>query len=153
MPSHGRGPVTRSSGWTLRLRPSRRRKKNSEGLDNPPTWVQADVFVLGSQDDSSPLRESSLDIVWEQTCLCAIDPQRRNEYFKTIDRLLKPGGHWLAVIWNHGNDDGPPFDLDPNKVDALAPNSLQRQQCQELQDPEGPRPKQFLLRYLKSPST
>jgi methyl halide transferase len=67
--------------------------------------LEADIFAL------PPELDASFDIVWEQTCLCAIDPARRPEYVQTMQRLLKPQGTLYALLWNHQRQGGPPHDL------------------------------------------
>lgn len=69
------------------------------------TALESDIFALPSELDTS------FDIVWEQTCLCAIDPARRGEYVQTMHRLLKPKGTLYALLWNHQRQGGPPYDL------------------------------------------
>jgi SAM-dependent methyltransferase len=69
--------------------------------------LQADVFDLPHDLDHS------FDVVWEQTCLCALDPARRTEYVDVVWRMLEPGGRLYALLWNHGEDGGPPWDLGP----------------------------------------
>ncbi|MFQ5899391.1 MAG: methyltransferase domain-containing protein [Candidatus Methylomirabilia bacterium] len=50
------------------------------------------------------------DGIWEYTCFCAIDPNRRAEYVRLVRTLLKPDGWLLACFWPLGQGrDGPPF--------------------------------------------
>ena len=67
--------------------------------------VEADLFALPEA------WAGSFDVVWEQTCLCAIDPARRGEYVQAMHRMLRPGGTLYALLWNHGREGGPPHDL------------------------------------------
>jgi len=69
------------------------------------TWLEADLFDLPAELDGT------FDIVWEQTCFCAIDPARRGEYVEVIARLLAPGGAWMGVVWEVGRPGGPPWSL------------------------------------------
>ncbi len=77
------------------------------------TALEADIFALPSEYDAS------FDIVWEQTCLCAIDPARRPEYVQTMLRVLKPRGTVHALLWNHQRAGGPPHDLPRALTQAL----------------------------------
>ena len=49
------------------------------------------------------------DLVFEHTCFCAIDPALRDRYVKSLVKVLKPGGHYLAVFYNIQPRTGPPF--------------------------------------------
>ncbi len=69
------------------------------------TWVEADLFALPSE------LEGAFDIVWEQTCLCALPSERRPEYAQAIASVLRPGGVLHAVLWEHGAEGGPPWNL------------------------------------------
>ena len=54
------------------------------------------AFFSGDFLDDSP--EQPFDLVFEHTLFCAIDPARRDEYAKALDRWLKPGGLSLPFI-------------------------------------------------------
>jgi len=64
------------------------------------------------------------DGVWEYTCFCAIDPARRPEYVRLLQRILKPGGWLLACFFpiRAGSSSGPPFATTEGEVrELLAP--------------------------------
>ena len=67
----------------------------------------ADLFAL------PPDLDGKFDVVFEHTCFCAIDPQRREDYVDAIVRLLKPGGLFLAIFFLDPDlgegEKGPPF--------------------------------------------
>jgi SAM-dependent methyltransferase len=50
------------------------------------------------------------DAVYEQTCLCAIDPAHWAAYERRLADWLVPGGHLLALFMQTGRKGGPPFD-------------------------------------------
>jgi len=56
----------------------------------PVQAVQADIFVL------PPAFDHQFDTLLEYTCFCAIDPARRGEYVDVAERVLKPGGTYVA---------------------------------------------------------
>lgn len=60
-----------------------------------------------------------VDLVWEQTCLCALPPDSRRAYLEAMATILRPEGTMVALLWNHGNEDGPPWDLPPVLVEGL----------------------------------
>ena len=66
-------------------------------------------------DCHQPPLAGSFDLVWEHTCYCAIPPERRPEYVRSVAAALKPGGQLLGVFfltpWDEDEDQsqGPPF--------------------------------------------
>ena len=72
-----------------------------------------DIFYLDASF------EGQFDYVLEHTCFCAIPVKRREEYVQTVRRLLKPGGKMIAVFWQHGDPDGPPFSTTPEELERL----------------------------------
>lgn len=50
------------------------------------------------------------DAVYEQTCLCALDPAHWADYEQRVGDWLLPGGTLLALFMQTGSDGGPPFD-------------------------------------------
>jgi len=49
------------------------------------------------------------DVVYEQTCLCALPPARWPDYQARLAAWLRPGGRLLALFIQTGRDGGPPF--------------------------------------------
>jgi len=73
------------------------------------TLVQQDLF------DYRP--QHPFDVIYEQTCLCAIDPARRMDYEAWAFENLKRGGHLLLLLMQTPDPQtGPPFHCG---VDAL----------------------------------
>jgi SAM-dependent methyltransferase len=50
------------------------------------------------------------DAVYEQTCLCALDPGHWAAYERRLRDWLLPGGRLLALFMQTGRAGGPPFD-------------------------------------------
>jgi SAM-dependent methyltransferase len=75
--------------------------------------AQYDFFAL------PPEYDASFDYVLEHTFFSAIDPGRREEYVRTVRRLLKPGGLLIALLYAHGRPGGPPFTTSEDEVRAL----------------------------------
>lgn len=80
--------------------------------------VQADVL--------SYQPEKLLDAVYEQTCLCAIDPDHWVAYAEQLARWLRPGGSLYVLFMQvdrpgakDGLKQGPPFHCDINAMYAL----------------------------------
>ncbi|WP_411827007.1 methyltransferase domain-containing protein [Luteolibacter sp. AS25] len=60
--------------------------------------------------------------IWEHTCFCAIDPQRRENYAESCSRLLQSGGHLIGVFFLTAQDpgeeqQGPPFNSTISELD------------------------------------
>jgi len=54
--------------------------------------------------------DGKYDIIIEQTFFCAIDKERRREYFETMYNLLKPNGKLVGLLFDDAlNVDYPPF--------------------------------------------
>ena len=80
------------------------------------TTVQDDIFSLvGKYPDT-------FDYVIEQTCFCAIHPNRRKEYEIIVRTILKPGGK-LVGLWfpldKSQEEGGPPFGTTIDEVKSI----------------------------------
>jgi SAM-dependent methyltransferase len=53
--------------------------------------------------------KAQYDLVIEQTLFCAIDPQLRGDYIKTVKGLLAPKGKLVGLLFNRNFEGGPPF--------------------------------------------
>jgi SAM-dependent methyltransferase len=80
---------------------SRGRKKFSR-FENIQ-WLQADLFKLGREHDQS------YDVIFENTCFCAINPAKRSELVQIWRRLLAPGGFLMANLFVMEKRNNPPF--------------------------------------------
>lgn len=63
-----------------------------------------DVFEYLRAQESA-----SLDLVFEHTFFCAMNPLRRADYLRELIRVLKPGGRWLGIFFLLEHAGGPPF--------------------------------------------
>ena len=54
--------------------------------------------------------ERPFDAVYEQTCICALDPAHWSEYEQRLYAWLVPGGRLFALFMQTGRPGGPPFD-------------------------------------------
>jgi len=82
--------------------------------------LQAEV-ILGDLFSYAP--EASFDAVYEQTCMCAIQPDQRAAYEQQLYGWLKPGGRLLALFMQTGAEGGPPFHCDVPDMRGLFPVS------------------------------
>ena len=78
--------------------------------------IKKDIF------DLIPDYSSQFDYIIEQTCFCAIDPRKRQQYGNLVHDLLKVGGK-LIGLWMPLDKDiidgGPPFGVKENEVKKL----------------------------------
>ncbi|MBT3299446.1 MAG: hypothetical protein HN657_00885, partial [Candidatus Marinimicrobia bacterium] len=84
-----------------------------------------DVHIQAIQDDIFSLKQkyaNTFDYVIEQTCFCAIDPSRRNDYADVVQSILKPGGQ-LIGLWfpldKTMEEGGPPWATSIDEVKSL----------------------------------
>ena len=77
-------------------------------------FQERDIFSLGRE------YANTFDGVWEYTRFCAIAPDRRAEYVRTIAAVLKPGGWYLACFFPmRSRSAGPPFPVARAEVRRL----------------------------------
>ncbi len=73
--------------------------------------VQSDLFTY--QPDAP------FDVIYEQTCLCALPPQRRGCYEKRLATWLISGGSLVAAFMQSDSGSGPPFACPPEAMRQL----------------------------------
>ena len=78
--------------------------------------VETDIFLLTSQFSCE------FDYVIEQTCFCAINPSRREEYEQLVKTIIKPNGK-LIGLWfpldKPMDDGGPPWGTTISEVKSI----------------------------------
>lgn len=79
------------------------RSKKLFGHLNNITWVQSDIFKLPESFNNS------FDLVYEYTCLCAINPKQRNNLVQVWSRSLHDQGQLMATLFCMYKRTGPPF--------------------------------------------
>ena len=110
------------------------------GLDYAPAAVAKTRALLASRDLKADVIEAdvlawsppaAVDVVYEQTCLCALHPDHWAAYARQLHRWIVPGGTLCAMFMNFariesmdGVIDGPPFHCDINAMRALFPATL-----------------------------
>ena len=76
-------------------------------IDFPHVQVHhADFF-----DASSWAGDCQVGAIWEHTCFCAIPPELRDAYAKTVSQILPTGGKLVGVFFTEMDDEnsGPPW--------------------------------------------
>jgi len=64
---------------------------------------QADLFNWSPAD-------GPFDLIYEQTCLCALPPGQWSAYADRLAQWLRPGGVLAALFMQTGKPGGPPYD-------------------------------------------
>ena len=91
------------------------------GLDIAPTAI-ADLHALLKNNDVQAeavcgdlftyQTAQPFDVVYEQTCLCALPLEKRGAYEEKLFEWLKPDGRLLLSMMQTGENSGPPFHCD-----------------------------------------
>lgn len=83
--------------------------------------VQADVLAWRPTEP--------FDLVYEQTCLCALHPDQWADYARQLHAWLRPGGRLALLAMQasrpgatEGRVEGPPYHVDVNALRALLPH-------------------------------
>ncbi len=72
-------------------------------VDDVLTWMPAHQF----------------DMIYEQSCLCALKPEDRHHYHHQLRHWLRPEGKLLALFMQTGKPDGPPYDCPIEDMEEL----------------------------------
>jgi SAM-dependent methyltransferase len=84
-------------------------------------WMVGDLF------DAGLAAELKVGAVWEHTCFCAIDPERRPDYVLAMASLLPPGGRLIGVFYlDPGVEEGPPFGSTREEIEGLFEGLFER---------------------------
>jgi SAM-dependent methyltransferase len=100
------------------------------GLDIAPSAVRVagafpktagERYVAGDLFHLPAGWAGTFDWVWEHTCFCAIDPDRRPDYAAAVRSALRTGGHLLGVFYMEPDHDGdgPPYGVTAAELDDL----------------------------------
>ncbi len=95
--------------------------------------VGTESYALGDFLDNNFAEPKSFGAVWEHTCFCAIDPDRRPAYAAACGRLIRPGGRLIGVFFltpqsGKDLDEGPPFNATIEEIDQLFSGDFVREE-------------------------
>jgi len=68
-------------------------------------WIMDDLFDMSDQ-------AAAYDLIWEHTCYCAIPPEKRSDYARSVFDLLKANAYFAGVFFTDTGQPpevGPPF--------------------------------------------
>lgn len=63
--------------------------------------------------------DAPFDAIYEQTCICALEPRDWAAYVQRLGDWLVPGGRLLALFMQTGSGGGPPYDCPVADMRAL----------------------------------
>jgi SAM-dependent methyltransferase len=87
-------------------------------IDIAPSAIEALTHQLSQASVSAKILQADLlncspdttfDAVYEQTCLCALEPATWGDYVERLHQWLKPGGHVFVLFMQTGQEGGPPY--------------------------------------------
>jgi 2-polyprenyl-3-methyl-5-hydroxy-6-metoxy-1,4-benzoquinol methylase len=87
-------------------------------IDIAPSAIEALTHHLSRASVSAKILQADLlhwspdatfDAVYEQTCLCALEPATWSDYVQRLHQWVKPGGHVFALFMQTGQEGGPPY--------------------------------------------
>ncbi len=79
------------------------------------TLIHGDLFDLELEP---------FDAIYEQTCLCALQPSQWESYMRWLYKHLKQHGELLAMLMQTGAEGGPPFHCDVEEMKLLFSSDL-----------------------------
>jgi SAM-dependent methyltransferase len=98
------------------------------GVDFAPAAITAVQSRLGGKALTAEILQSDLftyrpdepfEAIYEQTCLCALSPERWADYEERLVGWLTPGGRLFAAFMQTDSVDGPPFACAPDVMRRL----------------------------------
>jgi len=70
----------------------------------------ADYFTFLAEDFFKWIPNEQFDLIFDYTFFCALDPSLRVAWAETVNRLLKPDGELLTLIYLISDQEGgPPY--------------------------------------------
>lgn len=109
------------------------------GIDYAPAAIEACRALLKANKLEAELAEADVlrwqprapvEVIYEQTCLCALHPDQWQDYAAQLHAWLRPGGRMLALFVQALSGDaaqgfvkGPPYHCDIHAMRALFPAS------------------------------
>lgn len=105
--------------------------------------LRVEALALDLFDLPAAIQES-FDVVWEQTCFCAIMPAQRATYVRAMADALRAEGIFYGLFWNHGMAQGPPFSICEEDVRGAFEDEFQVERMTPVEHSAGERQNEFL---------
>ena len=80
------------------------------------TLIDTDLFVWEPSE--------SFDVIYEQTALCALNPDLWPEYARRLYQWMRPGGILVGMFMQTNRDGGPPWHVSLTALQGLFPEAL-----------------------------
>lgn len=93
-----------------------------------------------------------VDVIWEHTCFCAIEPTRRKDYVKSAATILPAGGMLLGLFFLALNDGGcgPPWNCRPHELEKCFEDAFDLVRCElALNTFEGRHGEEYVVQMLR----
>lgn len=88
------------------------------GLKGRASFYAADLF--SPSNEIIDILDRKFDLVYDYTFLCALDPMLRQTWASTMQRLVKPDGELVTLIFPLGTyEGGPPYAMSVDLVRGL----------------------------------
>lgn len=100
---------------------------SATAIDFSPVAVERAKSLLGTLGElvvcgdffKHPLGESTFDVVYERTFLCALPPQLWPDYAARMRQLIRPGGKLVGFFLYGEESEPPPYPLTTAQADEL----------------------------------
>lgn len=97
--------------------------------------------------------EEPFDLIYDYTFLCAIEPERRQEWARRMDELLAEDGEIVTLIFpvvDKPADEGPPYAMSPELVQELLTREFRAVELSEVEESnEGREGMEWLGRWVR----
>jgi methyl halide transferase len=119
IPGCGRAPEVRAfadQGWhvvAVDMAPS------AVAFQRENNHVYADRVSVVEADLLAWQPHQTFDLIYEQTCLCALNPQFWSQYEQRLAEWVAPGGQLAALFMQTNKQSGPPYHCDWHTMRAL----------------------------------
>ena len=80
------------------------------------TLIDTDLFIWEPSE--------SFDVIYEQTALCALNPDLWPEYARRLYQWMRPGGILVGMFMQTNRDGGPPWHVSLATLQELFPKAL-----------------------------
>lgn len=78
------------------------------------TCIEADALA-----SDNGVADASLDLIFEHTFFCALRPEQREDYARSLARMLRPGGEVFALSMRTTCTHRQPYDSTPQEYTSL----------------------------------
>ncbi len=82
------------------------------------SFLSGDLFA--PSNDVKEVLDRKFDLIYDYTFLCALDPSMRKQWASTMQKMVKPDGELVTLIFPLGDyEGGPPYAMSVELVQGL----------------------------------